>query len=107
MYLSFCDVVFDETNDFQKGQVDLDDKDDEEASSLTLRNMTIGEVRQQEPPQEQDQPSTSTQAQPLRQGEEQEAQDGGNDQGRVEEEQDNEDENKVPPLQDQAPHSRV
>jgi hypothetical protein len=35
-----CDIVFDETNGFQVDQVDLD----EEASCVTLRNMSIGDV---------------------------------------------------------------
>jgi hypothetical protein len=37
-----CDVVFDETNGSQVEQVDLDELDDEEASCVALRNMSIG-----------------------------------------------------------------
>jgi hypothetical protein len=44
-----CDVVFDETNGSQEEQVDLDELDDEEASCTVLRNMSIGDVCQQEP----------------------------------------------------------
>jgi hypothetical protein len=52
-------------------QVDLDD--DEEASCIMLRNMSIGDVCPQEPeepPQAQDQPSSSIQASPPTQDEE-------------------------------------
>jgi hypothetical protein len=38
-------VVFDETNDSQKEQVDLDLVDDEEAPCDALQRMTIGDVR--------------------------------------------------------------
>jgi hypothetical protein len=41
--------VFNETNGFQREQVDLDDLDDRKAPSLALRNMSIGEVHLQEP----------------------------------------------------------
>jgi hypothetical protein len=67
----------------QRNEVDLD-KIDEEPPSTTLKNMSIGDVCPQEPRQVQYQPS-STQAQPPTQDEEQEAQDGGNGQGGVEE----------------------
>jgi hypothetical protein len=43
------DVVFDETNDSQKEQIDLDLVDDEEASCDALQRMTIGDVRPQDP----------------------------------------------------------
>jgi hypothetical protein len=43
------DVVFDETNGFQVEQVDLDELDEEEAPSITLRNMSIGDVYPQVP----------------------------------------------------------
>jgi hypothetical protein len=97
--------VFDETIGSQREQVDLD-KIDGESPSMTLKNMSIGDVCPQEPPQVQDQPS-STQAQPPTQDEEQKAQDGGNDQGGVEEEQNKEDEDEVPPLKSQVPHPRL
>jgi hypothetical protein len=62
-----CDIVFDETNGSQVEQVDLDDLDDEEAPCFTLRNMFIGDVcpkEFEEPPQAQEQPSSSMQASP-------------------------------------------
>jgi hypothetical protein len=68
-----CDIVFDETNGSQVEQVDLDELDDEEASCVTLRNMSIGNVcpkEFEEPPQAQDQPSSSMQASPPTQDEE-------------------------------------
>src|SRR5688572_14363325 len=57
-----CDIVFDETNGSQVEQVDLDELDDEEAPCVALRNMSIGYVcpkESEEPPQAQDQPSSS------------------------------------------------
>jgi hypothetical protein len=54
--------VFDETNGSQVEQVDLDESDDEEASCVALRNMSIGDVcpkESEEPIQAQDQPSSS------------------------------------------------
>jgi hypothetical protein len=62
-----CDIVFDETNGSQVEQVDLDELDDEEAPSIALRNMSIGDVCPKEsevPSQAQDQPSSSKQASP-------------------------------------------
>jgi hypothetical protein len=62
-----CDIVFDETNASQVEQVDLDELDDEEALCVALRNMAIGDVcpkESEEPPQAQDQPSSSMQASP-------------------------------------------
>jgi hypothetical protein len=59
--------VFDETNDSQVKQVDLDELDDEEASCVALRNMSIGDVcpkESEEPSQTQDQPSSFIQASP-------------------------------------------
>jgi hypothetical protein len=64
--------VFDETNGSQVEQVDLDELDDEEASCVALRNMSIGDVcpkESEEPPQTQDQPSSSIQASPPTQDE--------------------------------------
>jgi hypothetical protein len=69
-----CDIVFDETNDSQVEQVDLDELDDDEASCVALRNMSIRDVcpkESEEPPQAQDQPSSSNQASPPTQDEEQ------------------------------------
>jgi hypothetical protein len=60
-----CDIVFDETNGSQVEQVDLHELDDEEAPCIALRNMSIGDVcpkESEEPPQAQDQPSSSIQA---------------------------------------------
>ena len=56
--------MFDETNGSQVEQVDLDELDDEEASCVTLRNMSIRDVysKDSEEPsqaQAQDQPSSS------------------------------------------------
>jgi hypothetical protein len=73
--------VFDETNGSQVEQVDLDELDDEEAPCITLRNMSIGDVcpkESEEPPQAQDQLSSSMQASPPTQDEEQ-AQDNENE----------------------------
>jgi transposase InsO family protein len=67
-----CDIVFDETNESQVKQVDLDELDDEEASCVALRNMSIGDVcpkESEEPPQAQDQPSFSNQSSPPTQDE--------------------------------------
>jgi hypothetical protein len=96
-------------------QVDLDELDDEEASCVALRNMSIGEVcpkESEEPTQTQDQPSSSMQASPPTQDEEQ-AQDDqdqedeppqeeGNDQGGDE---DKEDEQEI--RGQRPPHPRV
>jgi hypothetical protein len=62
-------VVFDKTNGSPREQVDLDDIDDDEAIMIVVRNMAIGDVRPQEP-QEQDQPSSSTMERPPTQDEE-------------------------------------
>jgi hypothetical protein len=53
------DIVFDETNGSPREQVDLDDIDEDEVLTATMRTMAIGDVRPQEL-QEQDQPSSST-----------------------------------------------
>jgi hypothetical protein len=63
------DVIFDETNGFPREQVDLDDIDEDEVPTATIRTMAIGDVRPQEQ-QEQDQPSSSTMMQPPTQVEE-------------------------------------
>jgi hypothetical protein len=66
--------VFDETNGSKVEQVDLDELDDEEASCVELRNMSIGDVcpmESEEPTQVQDQPSSSMQAFPPTQDEDQ------------------------------------
>jgi hypothetical protein len=64
--------VFDETNGSQVEQVDLDELYDEEAPCVALRNMSIGDVcpkESKEPPQAQDQLSSSNQASPPTQDE--------------------------------------
>jgi hypothetical protein len=73
--------VFDETNSSQVEQVDLDELDDEEAPCVALRNMSIRDVcpkKSKEPIQAQDQPSSSMQASPPTQDEDQ-AQDNENE----------------------------
>jgi hypothetical protein len=109
--------VFDETNGSQVEQIDLDEIGDEEAPCVALRNMSIGDVcpkESKEPPQAQDQPSSSTQASPPTQDEDEAQNDKGedqdveppqeesNDQGGDACDQDEEDE-QVPKL----PHPRV
>nr|AEJ07943.1 Ji4 putative pol protein [Zea diploperennis] len=112
-----CDVVFDETNGSQVEQVDLDEIGNEEAPCIALRNMSIGDVcpkESKEPPNAQDQPSSSMQASPPTQNED-EAQDveqedqedeppqhDGNDQGGDANDQEKEDEQEPRP-----PHPRV
>jgi hypothetical protein len=44
-----CDMLFDETNGYQKEQVDLELVDDEEAPCDALQRMAIGDVRPQDP----------------------------------------------------------
>jgi transposase InsO family protein len=70
-----CDVVFDDTNGSQVEQVDIDVIDEEkEAPCIALRNMSIGDMCPQvpeDPTPTQDQPSSSIQASPPTQGEEQ------------------------------------
>jgi hypothetical protein len=112
-----CDIVFDETKGSQVEQVDLDELGDEEALCVTLRNMSIGDVcpkESEEPSHAQDQPSSSVQASPPTQdedeaqndeGEEQEVeppQEESNDQGGDAHDQDEEDE-QIP----RPPHPRV
>jgi hypothetical protein len=74
--------MFDETNGSQMEQVDLDELDDEEAPCVALR-MSIGDVRpkeSEEPPQAQDQPSSSIQASPPTQDEDKDQDDKDEDQ---------------------------
>jgi hypothetical protein len=115
-----CDIVFDETNGSQVEQVDLDELDDEEAPCVALRNMSIGDVfpkESEEPPQTQDQPSSSIQASPPTQDEDQ-AQDVEDedqedeppqeedmDQGGDEDNQDKEDDQEI--RDQRPPHLRV
>jgi hypothetical protein len=90
--------VFDETNGSQVEQVDLDELHDEEAPCIALRNMSIGDVcpkESEEPPQAQDQPSSSKQASPSTQDE---------DQGQNDENEDQEDEPPQEEDNDQGGH---
>jgi hypothetical protein len=103
--------VFHETNGSQVEQVDLDELDDEEASCVALRNMSIGDVcpkESEEPTQAQDQSSSSNQASPPTQDEDQEdepPQEEDIDQG---EDEDNEDKEDDQEIRDQRhPHPRV
>jgi hypothetical protein len=103
--------VFDETNGSQVEQVDPDEIGNEEAPCIALRNMSIGDVcpkESEEPPNVQDQPSSSTQASPPTQNEDEAQvdeiedqaneppQDDGNDQGEGANDQDKEDEEQRP-----------
>jgi hypothetical protein len=110
--------VFDETNGSQVEQVDLDELDDEEAPCIALRNMSIGDVcpkESEEPPQAQDQPSSSMQASPPTQDEEhaqynedqedERPQEEDNDQGGDEVDQDKEDDQEI--QGQRPPHPRV
>jgi hypothetical protein len=106
--------VFDETNGSQVEQVDLDELDDEEAPCVALRNMSIGDVcpkESEELTQAQDQPSSSNQASPPTQDEDQaqddenEDQEGDNDQGGDDIDQDKEDDQEV--QGQRPPHPRV
>jgi hypothetical protein len=112
--------VLDETNGSQVEQVDLDELDDEEAPCVVLRNMFIGDVfpmESEEPSQAQDQPSSSNQASPPTQDEDQ-AQDNededqedeppqeeDNDQGGDKIDQDKEDDQEI--QGQRPPHPRV
>jgi hypothetical protein len=112
--------VFDETNGSQVEQVDLDELDDEEAPRIALRNMSIGDVcpkESEEPTQAQDQPSSSIQASPPTQDEEQTQDDENedqedeppqeedNDQGGDDNDKDKEDEQEI--QGQRPPHPRV
>jgi hypothetical protein len=91
------DVVFDETNGSPREQVDLDDID--EVPTAAMRTMAIGDVRPQEP-QEQDQPSSSALVHPPTQDDEHVPQEEGQDQGGAHEEQDKEEgASQIPPTQ--------
>jgi hypothetical protein len=115
-----CDIVFDEINGSQVEQVDLDELDYEEATCVALRNMSIEDVcpkESEEPTQAQDQPSSSMQASPPTQNEDQALDDEDEDQedetpqeedmdqGGDEDDQDKEDDQEI---RDQRPrHPRV
>jgi hypothetical protein len=106
--------VFDETNGSQVEQVDLDELDDEEAPCIALRNMSIGDVcpkESEEPTQAHDQPSSSIQASPPTQDDENKDQEDeppqekDNDQGGDEVDQDKEDDQET--QGQRPPHPRV
>jgi hypothetical protein len=113
-------IVFDETNGSQVEQVDLDELDDEEALCVALRNMSIGDVclkESEEPIHAQDQLSSSNQASPPTQDEDQvqdnkdedqedePPQEEDNDQGGDEVDQDKEDDQET--QGQRPPHPRV
>jgi hypothetical protein len=78
-------VVFDETNGSPREQVNLDNIDEDDVPTATMRTMAIGDVRPQEQ-QEQDQPSSSTMVHPPTQDGVQVTQEEGQDQGGAQEE---------------------
>jgi hypothetical protein len=91
--------VFDETNGSQVEQVDLDELDDEEASCVALRNMSIGDVcpkESEEPTNAQDQPSSSMQASPPTQDEVEAQDDEGEDQEDEPPQEDDNDQGEMP-----------
>jgi hypothetical protein len=93
------DVVFDETNGSPREQVDLDDIDEDDVLTATMRTTVVGDVRLQEQ-QEQDQSSSSTVVHPPTQADEQVPQEEGHDQGGAQEDQVMEEEEpRVPPTQ--------
>jgi hypothetical protein len=96
------DVVFDETNSSPRGQVDLDDVDEDDVPTVAIRTMAIGDVRPQEQ-QEQDQPSSSMMVHPPTQDDEQVPQEEACDQGGAQEDQVMEEEApQAPPTQVRA-----
>jgi hypothetical protein len=111
------DIVFDETNGSQVEQVDLDELD-EEAPCVALRNMSIGDVcpkESEEPLRTQDQPSSSSmQASPPTQDEDQAQDDENEDQeDELPQEEDNDqggdanDQDKEDEQDQRPPHPRV
>jgi hypothetical protein len=113
-----CDIVFVKTNGSQVEQVDLDELYGEEAPCVALRNMSIEDVcpkEFEELPQTQDQPSSSNQASPPTQDEDQAQndedqedelpQEEDNDQGGDEVNEDKEDDQEI--QGQRPPHPRV
>jgi hypothetical protein len=110
-----CDIVFDETNGSQVEQVDLDELDDEEALCVSIGDVCPKES--EEPTQAQDQPSSSMQASPPTQDEDQaqddenedqkdeSPQEEDNDQGGDEDNEDKEDDQEI--QGQRLPHPRV
>ena len=83
-------------------QVDLDDIDEDEVLTAAMPTMAIGDVRPQEP-QEQDQHSSSMLMHPPTQDDEQVPQEEGQDQGGAHKEMDKEEEvPHAPPTQVRA-----
>jgi hypothetical protein len=74
-----CDVVFDETNDFQQEQYDLDVVDDKEAPCDALRRMSIGDVRPQE--LNEDHPSSNEVVPPIQANDKDQEDEQDKDQG--------------------------
>jgi hypothetical protein len=74
------DIVFDETNGSPREQANFDDIDEDEVPTVAMRTMAIGDVRPQEP-QEQDKPSSSTLVHPPTQDDGQVPQEEECDQG--------------------------
>jgi hypothetical protein len=70
------DIVFDETNGSPREQVDLNDIDEDDVLTASMRTMAIGDVRPQEQ-QEQDQPSSFTMVHPPTKDDEQVPQEEG------------------------------
>jgi hypothetical protein len=97
------DVVFDETNGSPREQVvDLDDIDEEDVPTASIRTMAIGDVRPQEQT-EQDQPSSSTTVHPPTQDDEQDHQKEACDLGGAQDDHVMEEEApQVPPTQVRA-----
>jgi hypothetical protein len=81
----FSNVVFDETDGSSREQVDLDDIDEDEVPTATMRTMAIGDVQPHEL-QERDQPSSSTLVHPPTQDDGQVPQEEERDQGGAQEE---------------------
>jgi hypothetical protein len=96
------DVLFYETNGSPREQVDLNDVDEDEVPTATMRTMEIGDVRPHEQ-QDQDQPSSSTLVYPPTQDEEHVPQYEGINQGGAHEEKDKDEEaQQAPPTQVRA-----
>ena len=96
------DVVFDETNGSPREQVNLDNIDEDDVPTATMRTMAIGDVRPMEQ-KEQDQPSSSTMVHPPTQEDEQVHQEEACDQGGAQDVQVEEEEApQAPPTQVRA-----
>jgi hypothetical protein len=96
------DVVFDETNGSPREKVDLDDIDEDEVPTAAMSTMAIGDVRPQEP-HEEDQPSSSIMVHPPTQDDEQVPHKGGHDHGGAQKDHVMEEEApRAPPTQVQA-----